>query len=43
MDAEEAVIRAGNDPRRSLMEGNIARALTNTPVADSFHILNRWR
>lgn len=42
------IIRADNDPRRDMTDGDIARALENfeaahTPVANEFHILNHWR
>lgn len=42
------IIRADNDPRRDMTDGDIARALENleaahAPVANEFHILNHWR
>lgn len=42
------IIRADNDPRRDMTDGEIARALENlqaasAPVANEFHILNHWR
>lgn len=41
-------IRADNDPRRDMTDGDIARALdnfeaANTPIANEFRILNHWR
>jgi hypothetical protein len=42
------VIRADNDPRRDMKDGDIAQAIHNleragVPVANEFHILNHWR
>jgi hypothetical protein len=42
------LIRADNDPRRDMKDGDIARALQNleragVPIANEFHILNNWR
>jgi hypothetical protein len=43
-----AVVRADNDPRRDMTDGDIVRALenlvaANVPIANEFHILNHWR
>jgi len=41
-------VRADNDPRRDMKDGDVVRALDNlerarVPVANEFHILNHWR
>lgn len=43
-----AIVRADNDPRRAMTDGDIARAVdnlegANVPIANEFHILNHWR
>jgi hypothetical protein len=42
------IVRADNDPRRDMKDGDIVRALQNlekagAPIANEFHILNHWR
>jgi Domain of unknown function (DUF5615) len=42
------IVRADNDPRRDMKDGEIALALQNleragVPIANEFHILNHWR
>ena len=42
------IVRADNDPRRDMRDGDLIRALANlgqacVPVANEFHILNHWR
>ena len=42
------VVRADNDPKRDMKDGDIVRALQNleqsgVPLANEFHILNHWR
>lgn len=42
------IVRADNDPRRDMTDGDIARALDNLEsanvlIANEFHILNHWR
>ncbi|HET6880954.1 MAG TPA: DUF5615 family PIN-like protein [Pirellulales bacterium] len=43
-----AIVRADNDPRRDMTDGDIERALDNLQaanvlIANEFHILNHWR
>jgi predicted nuclease of predicted toxin-antitoxin system len=42
------IVRADNDPRRDMTDGDIARAVDNleaaqVPIINEFHILNHWR
>jgi predicted nuclease of predicted toxin-antitoxin system len=43
-----AIVRADNDPRRDMTDGDIARAVenlesANVPIGNEFQILNHWR